>query len=190
MILFKSTFYLQQIKMDPEAGDFSRLQYLMQQSVYWTTFLLIHSIRSRILGIPINKSRKNTNFYIKIQCNHIRECPPKLTLVWITQRPLKSILILTYPQNSKETMFKVNIQLSTVMVQIHEQFINNNNSKTTTHSVRLLGMTRTPTIIQGRSCLNWEVESLRLHTLWVYLVNLSSEEAKEESKHNSSSNSQ
>jgi hypothetical protein len=81
MILFKSTFYPQQKKMDQEAEDFSRLLYLMQQSACWTTFLLIHSTRSRILGILINKSRKNTNFYIKIQCNHIRECPPKLTLV-------------------------------------------------------------------------------------------------------------
>jgi hypothetical protein len=81
MILFKSTFYLQQIKMDQEVEDFSKLLYLMQQSDYWTTFLLIHSIRSRILGIPINKSRKNTNFYIKTQCNHIRECPLKLTQV-------------------------------------------------------------------------------------------------------------
>lgn len=150
MILFKSTFYHLQKKMDQEAEDFSRLQYLMQQSAYLTTSLLIHSIRSKILAIPNNKSPKNTNFYIKTQCSHTRECPLRLTLVWIIHRPLKSILIPTYPPNSKETMFKVNTQRSTETAQILAQFINN--SKTTIHSVKPLAMTRIRTITQGRSC--------------------------------------
>jgi len=81
MILFKSTFYHLQKKMDQEAEDFSRLQYLMQQSAYLTTSLLIHSIQNKILAIPNNKSPKNTNFYIKTQCSHTRECPLRLTLV-------------------------------------------------------------------------------------------------------------
>jgi hypothetical protein len=85
-------------------------------------------------------------------------------------------------------MFKVNTQRSMATVLIRVQSINNN-SKTTTHSVKPLAMTRTHTITQGRSCLNWEVESLRLHSLWVYLVILSSEVVREESNHNSSSNS-
>ena len=187
MILFKSTFYHQQKKMDQEAEDFSRLQYSMQQNAYLTTFLLILCIQSRILGIPNNKSPKNTNFYIKTQCNHIRECPQRSTLAWIINKSLKSILILTYPPNSKETMFKVNTQRSTEKAQIRAQYINN--SKTTIHSVKPLAMSRILTITQGKSCLSLEVEFLRLHSLWAYLVILSSEEVKEVSNHSNNSQS-
>ena len=189
MIWFKSTFCLRQKKMVEEAEDFSRLHYLMQQSDYLTTFLLIHSTLSRILGIPNNKSQKSTKFSTKTQCTHTRECPQKLTQAWIIHRSPKSILIPTYPQNSKETMYKVNTQLSPVRVQIRAQFINNNSIKTTIPSVKRLALTRTRMITLDRSCRNLETESLRLHSPWVYLVILSSEEVKEESNYNNSSNS-